>query len=46
VGLAHPDRAVEDDRFPGVQPAQRGQVADPRYRPTGGNFVIVDTACG
>ena len=30
VGLAHADRAVEDDRFPGVQPAQRGQVADLR----------------
>ena len=30
MGLADPDRAVEDDRFPGVQPAQRGQVADLR----------------
>ena len=30
MGLADADRAVEDDRFPGVQPAQRGQVADLR----------------
>jgi hypothetical protein len=29
-GLADPDRAVEDHRLPGAQPAQRGQVADLR----------------
>ena len=28
VALADPDRAVEDDRFAGVQPTQRGEVAD------------------
>ena len=28
VGLADADRAVEDDRLAGVQPAQRGEVAD------------------
>ena len=28
VGFADADRAVEDDGFPGVQPAQGGQVAD------------------
>ena len=30
MGLADADRPVEDDRFAGVQPAQRGQVADLR----------------
>lgn len=35
VGLADADRAVEDDRFAGVQPAQRGQVADLRGRQLG-----------
>ena len=30
VGLAHADWAVQNDRLPGVQPAQRGQVADLR----------------
>jgi site-specific DNA recombinase len=28
VALAHPDRAVQDHRLAGVQPPQRGQVAD------------------
>ena len=28
VGLADPDRPVEDDRFAGGEPAQRGEVAD------------------
>ena len=30
VGFADPDRAVQDDRLAGVQPAQCGQVADLR----------------
>ena len=30
VGLADPDRAVQDHRLPGGQPAQRGQVPDLR----------------
>jgi hypothetical protein len=34
VGLPDPDRAVEDDRLPGPEPAQRGQVPDLR----GGEF--------
>ena len=34
VGLADPDRAVEDHRLAGVQPAQGGEVADLR----GGQF--------
>jgi hypothetical protein len=34
TGFANPDRSVEDDRFAGVEPAQRGQVAQHR----GGQF--------
>ena len=34
VGFADPDGAVEDDRLAGLQPAQRGEVADLR----GGQF--------
>jgi hypothetical protein len=32
VGLPDADGAVEDDRFSGLQPAQRGEVADLRGR--------------
>ncbi|CKR75708.1 Uncharacterised protein [Mycobacterium tuberculosis] len=30
MGFSDADRAVEDDRFAGIQPAQRGQIAQHR----------------